>query len=265
MVAPTEATPIDLSASRSDGIASSATWRPAAWPSSTSRARRRWAASRRRSSSRSSSRSYAENPRVVQMFLDEARLAAKLNHQSIVHVYDVAEDDGLKYIAMEYIRGETLTEIVKHGLAARKLPAARARRARRAADGGGAGLRARLPRARRPPRAHRPPRRLAHEHPRHDRGADEDRRLRHRARAGRAARGDRASSGKASYMSPEQVRGETADTARTSSRSASSSTSSTLGQRLFRGPAEAVMKRIVEREGRAAHGGPPRLSRRRSS
>src|SRR5450432_3582453 len=55
---------------------------------------------------------YAESPRVVQMFLDEARLAAKLNHASIVHVYDVAEDPtgqtgraGLKYIAMEYIRG----------------------------------------------------------------------------------------------------------------------------------------------------------------
>ena len=61
---------------------------------------------------------YAENPRVVQMFLDEARLAAKLNHASIVHVYDVAEEQtgsaaGLKYIAMEYIRGETVTDIVK--------------------------------------------------------------------------------------------------------------------------------------------------------
>ena len=32
---------------------------------------------------------YAENPRVLEMFLDEARLAAKLNHQNIVHVYDV--------------------------------------------------------------------------------------------------------------------------------------------------------------------------------
>src|SRR6266481_496577 len=59
---------------------------------------------------------YAENPRVVQMFLDEARLAAKLNHPSIVHVYDVADEGGVKYIAMEYIRGETLTEIVKRGL-----------------------------------------------------------------------------------------------------------------------------------------------------
>src|SRR3954453_11411468 len=30
---------------------------------------------------------YAEKPSVVTMFLDEARLAAKLNHPSIVHVY----------------------------------------------------------------------------------------------------------------------------------------------------------------------------------
>src|SRR6476646_7306719 len=50
---------------------------------------------------------YAENPRVVSMFLDEARLAAMLNHPSIVHLYDVAEDGGLKYISMEHIHGET--------------------------------------------------------------------------------------------------------------------------------------------------------------
>src|SRR5438445_9116052 len=61
---------------------------------------------------------YAQNPRVVSMFLDEARLAAKLNHPSIVHVYDVAEDDGMKYIAMEYIHGETVTDIILRGIAA---------------------------------------------------------------------------------------------------------------------------------------------------
>jgi len=60
---------------------------------------------------------YAQNPRVVTMFLDEARLAAKLNHPSIVNVYDVAEEQGLKYIAMEYIHGETVADIVKRGLA----------------------------------------------------------------------------------------------------------------------------------------------------
>jgi serine/threonine-protein kinase len=63
---------------------------------------------------------YARNPRVVTMFLDEARLAAKLNHASIVHVYDVADDGGLKYIAMEYIHGETVADIVKRGLAVNK-------------------------------------------------------------------------------------------------------------------------------------------------
>src|SRR5256885_16306297 len=50
---------------------------------------------------------YATNPRVLQMFLDEARLAAKLNHQNIVHVYDVDRAEGIHYIAMEYIHGET--------------------------------------------------------------------------------------------------------------------------------------------------------------
>ena len=60
---------------------------------------------------------YAQNPRVVEMFLDEARLAAKLNHQNIVHVYDVDEADGVRYIAMEYIHGETVTDIVRRSIA----------------------------------------------------------------------------------------------------------------------------------------------------
>jgi serine/threonine protein kinase len=60
---------------------------------------------------------YASNPRVVGMFLDEARLAAKLNHQNIVHVYDVNEADGVRYIAMEYIHGETVTDIVRRAIA----------------------------------------------------------------------------------------------------------------------------------------------------
>jgi len=59
---------------------------------------------------------YAQHPRVVAMFLDEARLAAKLNHPAIVHVYDVAEEEGNKFIAMEYIHGETLTDILKRGV-----------------------------------------------------------------------------------------------------------------------------------------------------
>ncbi|HET6146471.1 MAG TPA: protein kinase [Polyangia bacterium] len=59
---------------------------------------------------------YAQHTRVVGMFLDEARLAAKLNHPNIVHVYDVAEEAGNRFIAMEYIHGETLTDILKRGV-----------------------------------------------------------------------------------------------------------------------------------------------------
>jgi serine/threonine protein kinase len=60
---------------------------------------------------------YATNSRVLGMFLDEARLAAKLNHQNIVHVYDVDQADGIHYIAMEYIHGETVTDIVRRSIA----------------------------------------------------------------------------------------------------------------------------------------------------
>jgi serine/threonine-protein kinase len=45
-------------------------------------------------------------------FLREARLAARLAHPNIVHVYDVGEDDGRPFMAMEYVDGETLTELV---------------------------------------------------------------------------------------------------------------------------------------------------------
>src|SRR5437870_4703151 len=59
---------------------------------------------------------YAENPDVVRMFVDEARLGAKLNHPNIVDVYDVGVDGGLHYIAMEHIPGKTLTDVVRRAL-----------------------------------------------------------------------------------------------------------------------------------------------------
>jgi eukaryotic-like serine/threonine-protein kinase len=45
-------------------------------------------------------------------FLREARLAARLAHPNVVHVYDVGEDDGRPFMAMEYVDGETLAEHV---------------------------------------------------------------------------------------------------------------------------------------------------------
>jgi eukaryotic-like serine/threonine-protein kinase len=45
-------------------------------------------------------------------FLREARLAARLAHPNVVRVFDVGEDDGRSFIAMEYVEGETLAELI---------------------------------------------------------------------------------------------------------------------------------------------------------
>jgi eukaryotic-like serine/threonine-protein kinase len=44
-------------------------------------------------------------------FFREARMAAALSHPNLVAVYDVGEEDGLPYIVMEYVEGETLAEL----------------------------------------------------------------------------------------------------------------------------------------------------------
>jgi len=46
-------------------------------------------------------------------FFQEARAASALNHPHILTVYEVGEDDGKPYIAMEYIEGETLRQRIR--------------------------------------------------------------------------------------------------------------------------------------------------------
>jgi serine/threonine-protein kinase len=55
----------------------------------------------------------ANDQRFVTMFLDEARLAATLNHQNIAQVYEVDEADGNLFITMEYVHGENLRHILE--------------------------------------------------------------------------------------------------------------------------------------------------------
>jgi tetratricopeptide (TPR) repeat protein len=57
--------------------------------------------------------SLQENPQALQNFLREAKAAAKLNHPNIVTVYDQGAQDGRYYIAMEYVDGTTLKEILR--------------------------------------------------------------------------------------------------------------------------------------------------------
>jgi serine/threonine protein kinase len=62
---------------------------------------------------------YVEHTKVVKMFIDEARIAASLNHPNIVHIYDIGQQDGSWYIAMEYIHGENLWSIARRGIEAK--------------------------------------------------------------------------------------------------------------------------------------------------
>lgn len=48
------------------------------------------------------------------LFIQEGRIAARLQHPNIVTVFDVGEADGVYYLAMEIIRGLTLMALVKH-------------------------------------------------------------------------------------------------------------------------------------------------------
>lgn len=57
--------------------------------------------------------SLRENPQALKNFMREAKAAAQLNHPGIVTVYDTGEQDGRYYIAMEYVDGTTLKEIVR--------------------------------------------------------------------------------------------------------------------------------------------------------
>jgi len=56
--------------------------------------------------------SLAVDSSMVARFHREAEATAKLSHPNIVPVYDVGEEEGVHYIAMEYVEGESLSEII---------------------------------------------------------------------------------------------------------------------------------------------------------
>src|SRR4051794_33570181 len=56
---------------------------------------------------------YAKDPSFASMFLDEARLTARLRHPNIVPTLDIVADGGHLLIVMDYVEGESLAGLLR--------------------------------------------------------------------------------------------------------------------------------------------------------
>lgn len=56
----------------------------------------------------------AQNDKFIRMFLDEARLCARLNHANIVQVFDIGHVENTYFIVMEFVDGVNLKAIIEH-------------------------------------------------------------------------------------------------------------------------------------------------------
>src|SRR5262245_18847781 len=56
---------------------------------------------------------YQDDQELRERFVREARSVARLRHANIVIVHDVGQEDGRPFIAMEYIAGDTLSQVLK--------------------------------------------------------------------------------------------------------------------------------------------------------
>ncbi|MGA1753846.1 MAG: protein kinase domain-containing protein, partial [Pontimonas sp.] len=58
---------------------------------------------------------FAVDPKFVERFRREAQSAASLSHPNIVNVYDWGKFEGTYFIAMEFVEGRTLADVLKGG------------------------------------------------------------------------------------------------------------------------------------------------------
>jgi serine/threonine protein kinase len=61
------------------------------------------------------------NPERKRRFVQEAKAASALNHPNILHVYDIDTAESVDFIAMEYVEGRTLDDVIgRKGLPVRE-------------------------------------------------------------------------------------------------------------------------------------------------
>jgi len=65
----------------------------------------------------------SEDPELVAMFLDEARLAARVHHPNVVQTLDVESSEGEIFVVLDYVRGESLSRLLQEARRAGVPPA----------------------------------------------------------------------------------------------------------------------------------------------
>lgn len=64
----------------------------------------------------------AGDPEFVKMFLDEGRLVQSIRHPNVVDVYEVGEHDGVMYMTMEWVEGDSLHSVIAEAGKRRPIP-----------------------------------------------------------------------------------------------------------------------------------------------
>jgi len=55
----------------------------------------------------------AEDPMLVSMFLDEARVSARIEHPNVVHIHELGAEGGAHFLVMEYVAGASLSQLLR--------------------------------------------------------------------------------------------------------------------------------------------------------
>src|SRR5262249_44042049 len=65
----------------------------------------------------------ADQQEFIDMFVDEARLAARIHHPNVVSILEIGHSDGTYFLVMDYVEGVTPAEMLSDGVkSGRRVP-----------------------------------------------------------------------------------------------------------------------------------------------